>query len=135
MHNRSVWGALAIAVLVIAIATAIGMGAYNAGMAQGLAQAGQAVAAAPPAAPPAGAQYVYVWPRRGGFHFGFFPWFGFLFLFLAFRALFWGGRWGYRRGWGGGHGYYGGVPPAFDEWHRRAHGQQPPSPPPAGTTV
>jgi len=102
MHNRSVWGALAIAALVIAAAVAIGIGAYNAGMAQGLAQAGQAVAAAPPGAPPA-------------FHFGFFPFFGLLFFFFVLRALFWGGRWGYRRGWGYGH--------------------QPPSPPPAGTTV
>jgi len=33
------------------------------------------------------------------------------------RGLFWGGHWRRRR-------YYGGpydLPPAFDEWHRRAH--------------
>ena len=39
-----------------------------------------------------------------------------LFWFVLLRAVFWGGR--YRR-WCG-H-YPTGVPPAFDEWHRRAH--------------
>ena len=58
--------------------------------------------------------------------------FGFLlllFLFFvalrAFRFLFWGPRWGW------GHHRYGpwgrawenGVPPMFEEWHKRAHGQ------------
>jgi hypothetical protein len=115
MNNRYVWRALAIAVLVIAGAAAIGIGAYNAGMAQGIAESGRALAA-----PPAGAPYVYVWPRPWGF--GFFPFFPLFFLVLFFfvvRGLLWRGR------WGGGCGYrYGGVPPAFEEWHRRAHGQQ-----------
>ena len=39
-------------------------------------------------------------------------------------ALFWGPRWG----WGHHHGSWGrhwenGVPPMFEEWHKRAHGQ------------
>ena len=54
--------------------------------------------------------------------------FPFLFIFFWFaiiRGLFWRGGW-----YGRGCGYYG-VPPAFEEWHRRAHGQQaPPSPAP-----
>jgi hypothetical protein len=61
-----------------------------------------------------------------GFGYGFGclgPLLGFLLIFLAFRFLFWGPRWGWhhgpwRRGWGEG-----GVPPMFDEWHKRAHGQ------------
>jgi hypothetical protein len=68
-----------------------------------------------------------------------FPFFGFgcfgplialFLLFLAFRAfgfLFWGGRWGHRgymhRGWRRGWDDESGVPPMFQEWHNRAHGQ------------
>jgi hypothetical protein len=61
---------------------------------------------------------VAVWPRPWGFGFGFFPFFPLFFiLFWAFvlRGMFWRGGW---RGRGCG---YDGVPPAFDEWHRRAH--------------
>jgi hypothetical protein len=116
MNNRSLFRVLAIAALAIAIGVAIGIGAYNAGMAQGLAQSSQVVAAQPPAGAP-----VYFYPRPWGY--GFFPFFPVLFFFLLFfglRGLFWRGR------WGGGWGYrHGGVPPAFDEWHRRAHEQQP----------
>ena len=55
----------------------------------------------------------------------------FLFLFFGLRGLFWrgrrGGGWGYR---------HGGIPPAFEEWHRRAHEQQAPvSTPPAPSTT
>jgi hypothetical protein len=44
---------------------------------------------------------------------------------------------GRRRWWGGPRGYYGydghGVPPMFEEWHRRAHAREhePPKPPDA----
>jgi hypothetical protein len=134
MNNRNLARGIAIAVLVIAAAVAIGLGAYNAGVAHGIAESGRAVAAVPPGATP----YVYVWPRYWGFGFGFFPFFFLLFLFFVLRGLIWRGpRWG---GWGGGwrggpgcgyYGYYGGVPPAFDEWHRRAHEQQ--QPPQSGT--
>jgi hypothetical protein len=115
MHNRSPFRLLALALLGLAAATAIGVGAYNAGMAHGLAQGAQAVA------PHSGAPYVYVWPRPWGFGFlPVFPLFFFvLFLFFVVRGALWGGPW--RRGWG--CGAYG-VPPALDEWHRRAHGGQ-----------
>jgi hypothetical protein len=116
MNNRSLFRVLAIAALAIAIGVAIGIGAYNAGMAQGLAQSSQAVAAQAPAGTP-----VYFYPRPWGY--GFFPFFPILFFFLLFfglRGLLWRGR------WGGGWGYrHGGIPPAFEEWHRRAHEQQP----------
>ena len=107
---------LAIAALVIVGAAAIAIGAYNAGVANGIAESGRMIAA-----PPAGTPYVYVWPRPWGF--GFFPFFPilfFLFFFFVIRALLWRGRW--HVGWG----YrYDSVPPAFEEWHRRAHAGQP----------
>ena len=124
MNNRSLVRALAIAALVIAAAAAIGFGAYNAGVAQGIAESGRAIAA-----PPAGTPYVYV--RPWGFGFPFFPIVFLLFFFFVVRGLLWGGG---GRG-GCGYGYrYDGVPPAFDEWHRLAHGEQRPSGPAPTTT-
>jgi hypothetical protein len=114
MNNRSALQMLAIAALVIAAAAAIGIGAYNAGVAQGIAESGRAVAAAP-----AGTPYVYMWPRPWGFGLGFFPFFFLLFLLFALRGLFWRGPWRGGRGW-----RHDGVPPAFEEWHRRAHAEQ-----------
>ena len=123
MNNRSLLRALAIAALVIVGAAAIGIGAYNAGVAQGIAESGRVIAAPPP-----GTSYVYVSPRPWGFgYFPIFPIFFLLFLFFVLRGLLW-------RSWRGGGGCgYNGVPPAFDEWHRRAHGDQRPSTPPAGS--
>ena len=113
------------AVLLVASMIGAGIYGYNVGVMHGIAQsaaAGAAGAAAP------GAPVVF-WPRPWGFGFGFFPFFPLLFIlfwFFVVRGLFW------RGGWGRGCGY-GGVPPAFDEWHRRAHGQQ--GPPPTPTNV
>jgi len=115
MNNR-VFGALAIGALLIAGAAAIGIGAYNAGVAQGIMESGRMIAA-----PPVGTPTVYVWPRPWGFgFFPFFPLFVLLFFFLALRGLLWRGRWH-----GGGRYRYEGVPPVFEEWHRRAHARQP----------
>jgi hypothetical protein len=70
-------------------------------------------------------------PWGWGFGFGFLGFLIPLFLIFlalrAFRFLFWGPRWG----WGHrmyGHGPWGrdwenGVPPMFEEWHKRAHGE------------
>ena len=97
--------------LAVAIfATLVGVFAYNAGVTQGIAQAGQA-AGAP------GMFVPYGWHRPWGFGF-FFPFLFFGLWFLALRGLFWGGGWRHHRCYGGG--YYD-LPPAFDEWHRRAH--------------
>ena len=115
MNNRQLFRALAVGALILAGASAIGIGAYNAGVAQGIAETSRMIAA-----PQAGTPYVYVWPRPWGF--GFFPFFPLLFLFLVFfivRGLLWRGRWH-----GGGRYRYDGVPPMFDEWHRRAHAGQ-----------
>ena len=126
MNNRSLWRALAIAVLVIAGAAFLSIGAYNAGVAHGIADGSRAITA-----PPAGTPYVYIWPRPWGF--GFFPLFPILtmlFLFFVVRALLWRGP-----GRGGCACRDNGVPPAFEEWHRQAHGEQPrPTPTPGSST-
>jgi hypothetical protein len=113
------------AVLLLAGVIGAGVYGYNVGVAQGIAQG--AAAAQTGAQPP-----VMFYPRPWGYGFGFFPFaplFFLVFWILIFRGLFWrGSRWG--RGYG--YGYrcgYSGVPPAFDEWHRRAHGQAPADPP------
>jgi hypothetical protein len=84
--------------VVLMVAALVGWAGYSLGVSHGLAQSGHVVAYHP-------------W----GFGFGFF--FPFLFFFLFLRLLFWGGMW--RRGWH--YGPWRGVPPAFDEWHARAH--------------
>jgi hypothetical protein len=116
MNNSALWRGVLVAVLVIGAATAIGIGSYNAGVAQGIVESGRFAAASPGAVP-----YPYGWHRPWGG--GFFPIFPLLFFFLFFavmRSWWWGGRGGWRR-------HHGGVPPAFEEWHRRAHAEPPPS--------
>ncbi len=117
---------LAIVLAGLVLAGLVGAAAYNFGFSQGIAQ--QLPAGTPVVA--------YPWPYRPwGFGFGFLI--PLLFGFLILRALFWG--FGWRRHWHGAGAYYGrgchpgaggGVPPAFDEWHRRAHERErQPSPP------
>jgi hypothetical protein len=129
---RIFWRIIALLVLIAAI-LGIGFYAYNIGMAQGVAQnvTSQAGGSVP-------VPYMQYWPHPFGFGYGF----GFLgcliplfLLFLAFgsmRALFWHGPMGwrhhmYRGPWGWRHGDDAekgkDVPPFFDEWHRRAHGE------------
>ncbi len=94
-------------VLAAFLSVGVGVLAFNAGVAHGLS------AVPPPAGMPPYAWHPYGWYHPFGFLFPLFFLFGFFFLV---RVLLWGG---YRRGWH--HGAYGGVPPAFEEWHRRAH--------------
>ena len=116
-------------VLVAAIA-GIAFFAFQAGVAKGSpvtieAPAGQT---APVAPYPYGYGYGMRFYHPFGFGFGCFgiliPLFLFFLAAKAFRMLFWGPRWGYmghhhgpwRRDWGER-----GVPPMFDEWHKRSH--------------
>jgi hypothetical protein len=112
MGNR-MWFRFAIGILALATVVAVSTYSYNLGLARGLADNGRSITFA---------------PGPWGFGFGFFPLFPFLFIFFWFfvlRGLFWRGPWG-RRAW-----HHDGVPPAFDEWHRRAHARQDrPSPAP-----
>jgi len=120
------------ALVLIAAIAGIAFFAFQAGIAQGSpvtieAPAGQT---APVPYPHYGYGYGMPFHRPFGFGFGFFGFLILLFLFFAamraFRFLFWGPRWGWghhgpwRHGWGEG-----GPPPMFEEWHKRAHGQQP----------
>jgi len=121
-------------ILVIGLgAVALGVGAYQAGLAAGLAADGAVV-------PPVGPHYGYGW-HPFGFGFGIFGLVGlvlFVLLFAAIvRAAAWGGR-GPRGGWPagwGGPGRWGGprhhdhgapwegrVHDSFEDWHRHAHG-------------
>ncbi len=114
-------------VLLAAIA-AIGFFAFQAGVAQGSPITIEAPAGESVPAPMPYYGYGYGMPFRGP-HFGFgfgclIPIFGVFLLVLAlkvFRVMMWGPRWG----WGHGHGGWGerGVPPMFDEWHKKMHGE------------
>ncbi|HET9863826.1 MAG TPA: hypothetical protein VFP37_10320 [Steroidobacteraceae bacterium] len=109
MRNPSIWRGILIAVLGIGIAVAIAAGAWQAGVAHALAASGQAVTGEPGVGP-------HAWGHWHGFFFA--PFFFLLLLLLFARVLFW------RRPWHGGcHHHDGRVPPAFEEWHRRAHEQ------------
>ena len=108
-----------LAIALLAVVAGLGIYAYNLGIAQGLVQSGKLPAPAVGMAP---------YPYYGGpffFHpFGFpglfclVPLLFFILFGLLFRGVFWHGGWH-----GGRHpGYWeNGVPPRFDEWHRRAH--------------
>jgi hypothetical protein len=154
MYGRSGFRLLVVIVLVVGLAF-LGIGAYNAGIAAGVAQG--AGAAIPPGSvvAPGAIPYYYGW-HPFGFGFGFLGFLGtLLFVFLIFgliRAVAFGGR---GRGWGGpGHWGPGGpggpggpdkwrnspwagrARETFDEWHRESHsgeaGTPPASPGPAG---
>lgn len=117
--------------------------AYQAGVAQGIAQAPEVAVAiekaaeeGAPVSPMYGHGYGYGYPQ--GYGFGhphrFFNPFGavclsifFLFLFLGFMKMMFFRR--MRHGWGH-HNHWKKdwdekVPPFFEEWHKRAHGEKP----------
>jgi hypothetical protein len=109
MNGRRGLGWVTGLILTIALVAGIGMAAYNLGVSHGLATT--------TAAAPAGAPYVVVAPRYWGGpgpFFPFFPLFWLLIVFVLVRGAFWRGRWQ-----GVPHGC--GVPPQFEDWHRRAH--------------
>ncbi len=152
--NRNIIVTIVVVVLLVAVAAGVGLTAFRAGQAYGISQA-PAVATAlaeRPDSAVASAPFVmgpgfYGFGRPGfgpfGGHFGWgggfgifqclVPLFFLLLLFALFRLIFrpwgWGWRGGWRRDWhhGGPNGE--GLPPMFEEWHRRAHGQTPPPPP------
>ena len=127
MTGKIVARIVSVLVLIAAIA-GIGFFAFRAGVAQGSpitieAPAGQS-------APMPYYGYGYGMPfHRGHFGFGFgclIPLFAVFLLVTAlksFRMMMWGPRWG----WGHHRGHWGerGVPPMFEEWHKKAHGEQP----------
>ena len=137
--------------LILGLIAGAGAFGYKAGLAQGIQQAPEVAAAFEKAAengqvamPGAPMMYGYGYPHMYGFgHPHFFNPFGaicfsFLFLFLFFGAmkmLFFRRM---RHSWGhhGHHGpwrkdWEGNVPPFFNEWHKRAHGESTESETPA----
>jgi hypothetical protein len=107
--RRGMW--IWVLLLVILVGIAVGVGAYNAGLHQGIEDSGRAV------------EVVRVVDGRGFFPFGLILFPLFLFgIFALFRAAFWRGRWGGPRHWGPGSGGKDG-PAMFEEWHRRQHEQ------------
>lgn len=129
MNGNNIGLRIVAALVLIAAIAGIAYFAFQAGVMRGSpitieAPSGETVPA--PAYPYYG--YGYGFHRPWGFGFGFFGFLLLLFLFFAalraFRLLFWGPRWG----WGHHHGPWGrhwenGVPPMFEEWHKRMHGQ------------
>ncbi len=112
---------LFVAILLIAAVVGVGFYAYNMGMAQSAAGGGNLV---PPTTPGA-APYPYYYHPFFFHPFGIFgclaPLFFFLVIFALIRAIFWGGRWGWGHHMHHGHWGEHGVPPMFEEWHKRAH--------------
>ena len=123
---------LSVLVLIAAVA-GIAFFAYQAGFANGSPVTLEAPSGQSEPAPYPYPYYGMPFYRPWGFGFGCFgiliPLFLFFLAIHALRVLFWGPRrWG--RGYGHGpwrHGWEGDVPPMFVEWHKRAHGEQPPS--------
>jgi hypothetical protein len=109
--NRRIAMVVAVVLVAVALAAVIGTTAYRAGVARGLAEAGNV---------PGPWVYHGLFWYPGPFAF-LFPLLGLFFMLALVRGLFW-------RGWcaGGRSSWTAGVPPMFEEWHRRAH--QSPSP-------
>jgi hypothetical protein len=133
MNGNNIALRIVAALVLVAAVGAIAFFAFQAGVAQG-----SPITIEAPSGETAPLPYPYYgwgapFHRPFGFGFGFFGFLILLFLFFialrAFRFLLWGPRWG----WGhhfGGHGPWGrhwenGLPPMFEEWHKRAHGERP----------
>ena len=112
---------LIIGVLAAAALVAVGLYAFNIGVAHGLAESGRLAAL-----PGGEGRHVAFWPGPWAFGFAWFPFFpfvGILLLFLVLRGFFWWGRGG--RACGSGR-----SPAHWDDWHRRAHAAPDQSTPP-----
>ena len=109
--NRRIAMTVALLLVALALAGVIGTTAYRAGLARGLADAGNV---------PAPWLYHHAFWYPGPFAF-LFPLLGLVLVVALVRGLFW-------RGWcTGDHGAWrSGVPAMFEEWHRRAHESRPP---------
>src|SRR5262245_42512365 len=111
MMSRRIAVTIALVLVGLMVAGLIGTTAYRAGVARGLADAGNV-----------SAPLLYHWPfwYPGPFVF-LFPVLGLLLALALVRGLFWRGRCV-----GGQGAWKGGVPAMFEEWHRRTHESPPP---------
>jgi hypothetical protein len=134
MNEKNIGLRIVSGLVLIAVIAGIGFFAYQAGIAKGSPVTVEAPSGESVPAPYYG--YGYGMPfHRGHYGFGFGCFGPLLALFLLFAALkafrfaFWGPRWG----WGGHHhgpwSRHGwserGVPTRFEEWHKKAHGEEP----------
>jgi hypothetical protein len=120
--NGKFWLGVLLVIVLVAVAAGVGAYAFRMGVAQGLAESGKLPAPATGVAPmPYYAPFHY---RAHGHGFGLLSCIvPLLFVFLVFgviRAMFCRGHWGWR------HHMHGekGVPPMFEEWHRKMHETQ-----------
>jgi hypothetical protein len=129
MNGRTILN-LALGALVVLVLAGIGIGIYNAGVSQGIAQAASLPEGTTVVAP---VGYGYGYGHPGFFGFGFlwilFPIFFFILLFGLARAAFGGGRrWGGGPGWGPGgygpNGWHEERERRMAEYHQRLHDQQ-----------
>lgn len=142
-YGRAITVVLA-AVLLVAVVAGIGWSAYNAGVAQGLAESGKLTLPAEGATVPVVPYYApFGWFRPWGLYhpFGFgllgclIPLLVVFLLFGLFRFAFWGPRryrWGgaWARGYKGWNPEQGDIPPAIRELHRKLHETDSGNPPP-----
>ncbi|MBI5936055.1 MAG: hypothetical protein HY867_20310 [Chloroflexi bacterium] len=132
MNGKFVFRIFAALVMVAAIA-AVAFFAFNAGVAKG-----SPITINAPEGQSLPMPYAYAYGHGMPFHrpFGMgFGCFGIFFTFVifviamkAFRFAMWGPRWGHHMHGHGPwrHGMDGkNVPPFFEEWHKRAHGEAP----------
>lgn len=129
--NGKIWLRILSGLVMVAAIAGIAFFAFQAGVAHG-----SPITLQSPAGESAPIPYYGMPYGHGGFHgvpflgFGCFgiliPLFLFFLAMKAFRFAFWGPRWGHpMRGHGPwGRSWEGGVSPMFDEWHKRAHGEQ-----------
>jgi hypothetical protein len=135
MNGNNVGLRILSAIILVAAIAGIGFFAFRAGVAQGSPVTIQAPSGQSQTVPMPYPYYGYGMPfHPWGFGFGFGCFGPLLVLFLvflafrAFRFAFWGPRWGWGHHHMHGRGPWGrnwenGVPPMFDEWHKKAHGE------------
>lgn len=112
MSGRTLFRAIA-ALVLIGLVALIGVNVYEAGVAQGIADAGRTVVASGQPVP----VVYYPGPHWGYGGFGFFwPLLWIVGLFLLFGLL------------RGGRGKWGGHHDRLEDWHRRAHNDAPDQP-------
>ena len=133
MNDNKIGLRIISAIVLIAAIVGIGFFAFRAGVAQGSpitieAPSGDANVVPMPY-PHYGYGYGKPFHRPFGFGLGCFgiliPLLLFFLAMKAFRMMVWGARWGWghhRHGPWDRH-WEGGVPPMFDEWHKKSHGE------------
>ena len=120
MNGNNIGLRIVAALVFIAAIAGIAYFAFQAGVAQG-----SPITIESPSGETAPMPYPYYgygmpFHRPFGFGFGFLGCLIPLFLFF----LLWGPRWGWHRGPWRHNWSEAGVPPMFEEWHKRAHGGQ-----------